>query len=84
MVARVLGAIPCVGWLLTTTLSLFGLGAIILTRVGARDYPETLAFSDSQISKSQQTEYSSSAFDQNQSNQATSNEQSTNSEEEQR
>lgn len=40
VVARVLGAIPCIGWLLTTTLSLFGLGAIILTKVGMRDYPE--------------------------------------------
>lgn len=42
VVARVLGAIPCIGWLLTTTLSLFGLGAIILTKVGTRDYPEEI------------------------------------------
>ncbi len=42
VVARVLGAIPCVGWLLVTTLSMFGLGAIVLTRVGTRDYPETI------------------------------------------
>ncbi len=40
VVGRVLGAIPCIGWLLVSTLSLFGLGAIILTRVGTRDYPE--------------------------------------------
>lgn len=43
VVARILGAIPCIGWLLLTTLSLFGLGAIILTRVGTRDYPEELS-----------------------------------------
>lgn len=42
VVGRVLGAIPCVGWLLVTTLSLFGLGAIVLTRVGTRDYPEII------------------------------------------
>ncbi|MDX9851375.1 MAG: polymer-forming cytoskeletal protein [Anaerolineaceae bacterium] len=40
VVGRVLGAIPCIGWLLVSTLSLFGLGAIVLTRVGTRDYPE--------------------------------------------
>lgn len=40
IVARILGAIPCIGWLLVVTLSLFGLGAIVLTRVGTRDYPE--------------------------------------------
>lgn len=42
VVGRVIGAIPCIGWLLVSTLSLFGLGAIILTRVGTRDYPEVL------------------------------------------
>ncbi len=42
VVGRVLGAIPCIGWLLVSTLSLFGLGAVILTRVGTRDYPEIL------------------------------------------
>jgi hypothetical protein len=41
VVGRVLGAIPCIGWLLVSTLSLFGLGAVVLTRVGTRDYPET-------------------------------------------
>ncbi|HSM26404.1 MAG TPA: polymer-forming cytoskeletal protein [Anaerolineaceae bacterium] len=40
VVSRIVGAIPCIGWLLVVTLSLFGLGAIILTRVGTRDYPE--------------------------------------------
>ncbi|MDO9088141.1 MAG: hypothetical protein Q7U53_18180 [Anaerolineaceae bacterium] len=43
VVARILGAIPCIGWLLVVTLSLFGLGAIVLTRVGTRDYPEGFA-----------------------------------------
>ncbi|MBE0688387.1 MAG: hypothetical protein IH585_20530 [Anaerolineaceae bacterium] len=42
IVGRVLGAIPCIGWLLVSTLSMFGLGAIILTRIGTRDYPEVL------------------------------------------
>lgn len=42
VVGRVLAAIPCVGWLLASTLSLFGLGAVILTRVGTREYPEII------------------------------------------
>jgi len=84
IVARVLGAIPCVGWLLTTTLSLFGLGAIILTRVGTRDYPDTLTFSGSQISKPQQTDYSPPAIDQNLANNTPSDDQNTNSEKEKR
>jgi len=46
VVGRILGAIPCIGWLFVSTLSLFGLGAIVLTRIGTRDYPETIASSD--------------------------------------
>ncbi len=42
VVGKVIGAIPCIGWLLVSTLSMFGLGAIILTRVGTRDYPEVI------------------------------------------
>jgi len=42
LVGRVIWEIPCIGWLLVSTLSMFGLGAIILTRVGTRDYPEVL------------------------------------------
>jgi hypothetical protein len=42
VVGRVIGAIPCIGWLLVSTLSMFGLGAIILTRIGTRDYPEVI------------------------------------------
>ncbi|MBW6473546.1 MAG: hypothetical protein K0B14_10505 [Anaerolineaceae bacterium] len=42
VVGRVIGAIPCIGWILVSTLSMFGLGAIILTRVGTRDYPEVI------------------------------------------
>lgn len=42
VVGKVIGAIPCIGWLLVSTLSMFGLGAIVLTRVGTRDYPEVL------------------------------------------
>lgn len=51
VVSRVLGAIPCIGWLLVSTLSLFGVGAIVLTRVGTRDYPETYTSTDSNIRK---------------------------------
>lgn len=42
IVGRVIGAIPCIGWLLVSSLSMFGLGAIILTRIGTRDYPEVM------------------------------------------
>lgn len=38
-VARLGAVIPCVGWLIGAVLSLFGLGAVILTRFGTRDYP---------------------------------------------
>lgn len=31
--------IPCIGWTIGAALSLFGLGAVILTRFGTRDYP---------------------------------------------
>lgn len=52
IVGRVIGAIPCIGWLLVSTLSMFGLGAIILTRVGTRDYPEVLPQSAQRASSS--------------------------------
>ena len=52
VVSRVVGAIPCIGWLLVVTLSLFGLGAIILTRVGTRDYPEVYPAQSVVMSKS--------------------------------
>jgi len=42
VVGRVVWSIPCIGWLLASTLSMFGLGAIILTRIGTRDYPEVI------------------------------------------
>ena len=42
VVGRVIWAIPCIGWLLASTLSMVGLGAIILTRMGTRDYPEVI------------------------------------------
>jgi hypothetical protein len=38
-VARLGAVIPCVGWLIGAVLSLFGLGAVILTRFGTREYP---------------------------------------------
>jgi len=39
MVARFSAMIPCIGWTIGAALSLFGLGAVILTRFGTRDYP---------------------------------------------
>ncbi len=42
VVGRILGAIPCIGWLLVSALSFFGLGALILTRVGSKDYPDII------------------------------------------
>jgi hypothetical protein len=54
VVARIVGAIPCIGWLLVVTLSLFGLGAIVLTRVGTRDYPEGFT-SESFVAKESST-----------------------------
>ncbi len=53
VVGRVIGAIPCIGWLLVSTLSMFGLGAIILTRVGTRDYPEVIPQSAPRTSSTQ-------------------------------
>ena len=44
VIARFAAIVPCVGWTVGTALSLFGLGAIVLTRFGTRDYPvETLS-----------------------------------------
>lgn len=39
VIARLAALVPCVGWKVGAILSLFGLGAIILTRFGTRDYP---------------------------------------------
>jgi len=39
MIARFSALIPCIGWTIGVLLSLFGLGAVILTRFGTRDYP---------------------------------------------
>jgi len=38
-IARFSALIPCIGWTIGVLLSLFGLGAVILTRFGTRDYP---------------------------------------------
>ena len=44
VIARFAAIVPCVGWTVGAALSLFGLGAIVLTRFGTRDYPvETLS-----------------------------------------
>jgi hypothetical protein len=39
IIARLAAMVPCVGWTVGAILSLFGLGAIVLTRFGTRDYP---------------------------------------------
>ena len=39
MIARLVALIPCVGWTLGAALALFGLGSVVLTRFGTRDYP---------------------------------------------
>lgn len=38
-----IGQVPCIGWLGTFVVAAIGLGAVILTRFGARDYPPTPA-----------------------------------------
>jgi hypothetical protein len=38
-VARFGAEIPCIGWMIGGVLSLFGLGAVVMTRFGTRDYP---------------------------------------------
>jgi len=43
LVANGVGFIPCVGWLAPFLVSILGLGAVILTRFGVRDYPESTA-----------------------------------------
>ncbi len=40
-VSRLAAIVPCVGWTVGAVLALFGLGAVILTRFGTRDYPPT-------------------------------------------
>jgi hypothetical protein len=41
IIARLSAEVPCVGWIVGSALSLFGLGAVVLTRFGTRDYPYT-------------------------------------------
>ncbi len=44
IIARFAAIVPCIGWTVGAALSLFGLGAIVLTRFGTRDYPvETIS-----------------------------------------
>ncbi|HVN55328.1 MAG TPA: polymer-forming cytoskeletal protein [Anaerolineaceae bacterium] len=38
-IVEVLNLVPCVGWLAGVVICLVGLGAVILTRFGTRDYP---------------------------------------------
>lgn len=38
-IARLVALIPCIGWTLGAALALFGLGSVVLTRFGTRDYP---------------------------------------------
>ncbi len=38
-IARLAAVVPCVGWTVGAVLALFGLGAVVLTRVGTRNYP---------------------------------------------
>ncbi len=37
-IARITALVPCIGWFLVALVSLIGLGAIILTRLGTREY----------------------------------------------
>lgn len=38
-IARLAAIVPCVGWTVGAVLALFGLGAVVLTRAGTRNYP---------------------------------------------
>lgn len=40
-ISRLAALVPCVGWTVGAVLALFGLGAVVLTRLGTRDYPPT-------------------------------------------
>jgi len=53
-IARLGAVIPCVGWLIGAVLSLFGLGAVILTRFGTRDYPVFESYTRENSSVNQQ------------------------------
>jgi hypothetical protein len=35
--------VPCIGWLAPFTVGLIGLGAVLITRFGAQEYPQTVA-----------------------------------------
>lgn len=39
--------VPCVGWVFPTLAGMVGLGAVILTRFGSQDYPQTVPFQGS-------------------------------------
>ncbi len=38
-ISRLAAVVPCVGWTVGAVLALFGLGAVVLTRAGTRNYP---------------------------------------------
>ncbi len=40
LVTTAIGWIPCLGWVVNAAITLFGLGAIVLTRFGTHPYPE--------------------------------------------
>jgi hypothetical protein len=40
LVIRILSSIPCIGWLFPMLTSMFGIGAVVLTRFGTRNYPD--------------------------------------------
>ncbi|MEN6482120.1 MAG: hypothetical protein ABFD29_08090, partial [Anaerolineaceae bacterium] len=40
IIARLVAMIPCVGWLFGFVLAMIGLGAVVLTRFGVKNYPE--------------------------------------------
>ncbi|MCX8025556.1 MAG: hypothetical protein N3A60_10170, partial [Thermanaerothrix sp.] len=39
LMANLLGAIPCVGWMIPFAVTMIGLGAVILSRLGTQKYP---------------------------------------------
>ncbi|NLG26610.1 MAG: hypothetical protein GX557_01780 [Chloroflexi bacterium] len=41
-VIGLVGLIPCLGWLMSLVVSCWGIGAVVLTRFGAAEYPATL------------------------------------------
>jgi hypothetical protein len=43
LVADLIGLIPCVGWVTPFFLSMLGLGAVVLTRLGTREYVKNIS-----------------------------------------